>query len=56
MLLNRNFPDYFSETADPIQPETRAVMNWLEEIPFVLSGDIHSGDLVACYPFNNYSE
>lgn len=52
--LNRSFPDYFQKNrTSPIQPETEAMMNWLSKTQFILSASLHSGALVANYPFEN---
>ena len=39
--LNRNFPDLFQCMSDTFQPETLAVMRWLENNTFVLSANFH---------------
>jgi murein tripeptide amidase MpaA len=41
--LNRNFPDLFECNNDEIQPETKAVMNWLSNNEFVISANFHGG-------------
>ncbi|KAJ6651429.1 hypothetical protein lerEdw1_021002 [Lerista edwardsae] len=51
--LNRNFPDAFISSNDTIQPETRAVMDWINNGMFVLSASLHGGAVVASYPFDN---
>eukprot|EP00911_Craspedida_sp_UC1_P001630 UC1_evm1s1235 len=51
--LNRNFPDQFEGTKHAIQPETQAMMDWIEREAFVLSANLHDGSKVASYPFDN---
>ncbi|GFP78980.1 carboxypeptidase d [Phtheirospermum japonicum] len=53
--LNRDFPDQFfhmNDDMDSRQPETKAIMDWLEDIHFTASASLHGGALVANYPWD----
>ena len=57
--LNRNFPDQYRDGQDQNslltgrEPETLAAMTWIVSNPFVLSGNLHGGSVVASYPFDD---
>jgi len=58
--LNRNFPTWDDQNFTDVnqlynnrEPETRAVMKWIMENPFVLSINFHDGAIVANYPWDD---
>ncbi len=53
-LVNNGFLlEKLTNKQQNLEPEVRAVMHWSLVYPFVLSGNLHGGALVANYPYDN---
>ncbi|ODN06398.1 Carboxypeptidase E [Orchesella cincta] len=50
---NNHLMDQVQTLDHPIQPETLAVMRLIMSTPFVLSANLHGGDLVVNYPYDS---
>lgn len=53
--LNRNFPDQVLRRSVPLQDETRNLMAFLQRHSFSLGANLHAGDLVCNYPWDDSS-
>merc|ERR1712141_389247 len=49
---NNHLMDSMQYLDHKIQPETESVMKFIMEYPFVISANMHGGDLVANYPYD----
>ncbi|XP_043086997.1 inactive carboxypeptidase-like protein X2 [Puntigrus tetrazona] len=45
-------PDWYRSTNATVAVETRALVSWMEKIPFVLGGNLQGGELVVTFPFD----
>lgn len=52
MDLNRNFPDHYGRETQPMQPETRALVDWFQRQQYAMSVTYHGGSLVVNYPLD----
>uniref|UniRef100_A0AAQ4RG07 Carboxypeptidase X, M14 family member 2 n=1 Tax=Gasterosteus aculeatus aculeatus TaxID=481459 RepID=A0AAQ4RG07_GASAC len=51
-LLPSLNPDGYEKAFEAVAVETRALIAWMEKIPFVLGGNIQGGELVVTFPYD----
>lgn len=52
--LNRNYPKLVEEPEDPPQPETKAMINLVDSLSFVMSANMHSGVELVNFAFDSW--
>ncbi|XP_037134058.1 inactive carboxypeptidase-like protein X2 [Syngnathus acus] len=45
-------PDWYQSKNASVAVETRALITWMEKIPFVLGGNLQGGELVVTFPYD----
>ncbi|OCT71563.1 inactive carboxypeptidase-like protein X2 isoform X1 [Xenopus laevis] len=45
-------PEWYQHENATVAMETRALITWMEKIPFVLGGNLQGGELVVSYPYD----
>ena len=54
--LNRNYPDPFgTPPLDSLQPENKAMIDYVEQHHFLLSANLHGGSEVMNYPWDSFT-
>ncbi|CAK6956770.1 inactive carboxypeptidase-like protein X2 [Scomber scombrus] len=51
-LLPSVNPDGYEKAFEVVAVETRALITWMEKMPFVLGGNIQGGELVVTFPYD----
>ncbi|XP_076133844.1 inactive carboxypeptidase-like protein X2 isoform X3 [Alosa pseudoharengus] len=53
-VLNHHvpIPEWYQSKNGTVAMETRALIAWMEKIPFVLGGNLQGGELVVTYPYD----
>ncbi|XP_064871985.1 inactive carboxypeptidase-like protein X2, partial [Oncorhynchus nerka] len=53
-MLNHHvpIPEWYQSENSTVAAETRALVSWMEKIPFVLGGNLQGGELVVTFPYD----